>query len=136
MIIHQSSTPQWRILDEAACQKIVEGAFQVLHRTGVLVLNDKAQQLLRSFGCVSEGARFFVPPALVQKALSTAPRNFTIWGRDEKKTFLSSLVECILALDPPVPIFTIPIPEKDDVPAGGMLPTWREYVRDWKIWIM
>lgn len=84
MIIHQSSTPQWRILDETGCQRIVNGAFQVLHRTGVLVLNDKAQKLLRSSGCVSEGARFFVPPALVEKALLTAPRNFTIWGRDEK----------------------------------------------------
>ncbi len=85
MIIHQDTTPHWRILNEQSCQRILEGTFSVLQRTGVLVLNAQAQEILRSAGCSAEGARFFIPSALVEKALSTAPRNFTIWGRDETK---------------------------------------------------
>ncbi|MCX8061438.1 MAG: trimethylamine methyltransferase family protein [Anaerolineales bacterium] len=85
MILHQNTTPHWRILDEQSCQAILEGAMTVLQRTGVLMLNPQAQQILRSAGCSAEGARFFISSALVEKALATTPRTFSLWGRDESK---------------------------------------------------
>ncbi|GAB4471553.1 MAG: trimethylamine methyltransferase MttB [Anaerolineales bacterium] len=85
MINHQNTTPQWRMLDELSCQKLFEGALQVLQSTGILILNPKAQQILRSKGCSAEGERFFIPGALVEQAISSAPRAFTLWGRVEEK---------------------------------------------------
>lgn len=85
MIQHQDTTPHWRVLDEKSCQAILDGAFAVLQHTGVLVLNPQAQQILHTASCAAEGARFIIPSNLVEKALSTAPRCFTIWGQDEAK---------------------------------------------------
>ncbi len=85
MIVYQHTTPRFRVLDEPSCQQIFEAALEVLQRTGVLVLNPKAQQILSSAGCRNTDLRFYINPSLVEKAISTAPRNFTIWGQEETK---------------------------------------------------
>ncbi len=85
MIIHQNTTPHWKILDDQSCQSIFEAALRLLQSSGVLVMNAKAQQILRNAGCQEQDKRFLIPPVLVEKAIQSAPRKFTIWGREEDK---------------------------------------------------
>ena len=69
-------------LPEAASVAAVhESALRVLERTGVLVQDDEAVELLRSRGARCDGRRVFLDEDLVQRALATAPSSFVLAGR-------------------------------------------------------
>ena len=53
----------------------------MLERTGVLVQDDEAVELLRSRGARCDGRRVFLDEDLVQRALATAPSSFVLAGR-------------------------------------------------------
>ena len=69
-------------LPEAASVAAVhESALRVLERTGVLVQDDEAVELLRARGARCDGRRVFLDEDLVQQALATAPSSFVLAGR-------------------------------------------------------
>jgi len=56
-------------------------ALRVLERTGVLVQDDEAVELLRARGARCDGRRVHLDEDVVQRALATAPSSFVLAGR-------------------------------------------------------
>ncbi len=77
-------TPQFRVLSDTQIEKVYQATLEVLQRTGVNVLNAEARDLLAAAGARVEGVRVRVPPHIIQDAVASAPRSFTIWGRDPR----------------------------------------------------
>jgi len=75
-------TPQMRVLTDAACHELYLATLECLQRTGVDVMNAEARDLLARAGADVDGQRVRLPAHIVQSALVTAPRSFTLWGRD------------------------------------------------------
>lgn len=67
--------------EAASVAAVHESALRVLERTGVLVQDDEAVELLRSRGARCDGRRVFMDEDLVQRALATAPSSFVLAGR-------------------------------------------------------
>lgn len=77
-------TPQFRVLSDQQIVRVYRGALESLQRTGVNVLNEEARTLLATAGADVDGVRVRIPPHLVQDAVASTPRSFTLWGRDGK----------------------------------------------------
>jgi trimethylamine---corrinoid protein Co-methyltransferase len=77
---------QIRVLEEVQCTDIVNAAYQVLERTGCDVYDDEALRLLADAGCKIEGKRVFIPSDLLEKAIKSAPSNFTLYNRSGEPT--------------------------------------------------
>ena len=65
----------------ASVAAVHESALRVLERTGVLVQDEEAVELLRARGARSDGSRVFLDEDLVQRALATVPSSFVLAGR-------------------------------------------------------
>jgi len=81
---HDRQTPQFRVLSDRQIERLYLATLELLNRTGVDVLNAEARDLLASTGARVDGERVRIPPHVIQDAVATAPRTFTIWGRDGK----------------------------------------------------
>ena len=77
-------TPQFRVLSDGQIRRIFDATLECLNRTGAKIHNAQARQLLEKAGGRLEGDRVRIPPHLVQEAISSTPRTFTLWGRDGK----------------------------------------------------
>ena len=75
-------TPQFRVLSDAQCRQLYLAALECLQRTGVEVNNAEARHLLACAGADVDGNRVRIPAHIIQAALASAPRSFTLWGRD------------------------------------------------------
>jgi trimethylamine--corrinoid protein Co-methyltransferase len=75
-------TLQFRVLSDRQIQKVYLATLECLNRTGVNVLNAQARELLVGAGARADGVRVRIPPHIVQDAVASAPRTFTLWGRD------------------------------------------------------
>ena len=75
-------TPQFRVLSDGQIVRLYQATLECLQRTGVNVLNEEARQLLSRAGARVDGERVRIPPHIVQDAIATNPRSFTLWGRD------------------------------------------------------
>lgn len=75
-------TPQFRVLTDEQCNELFRTSLEVLQRVGVLVYSAEGRALLADAGAFVEGERVFIPPHIVQDALTCAPRSFSLWGRD------------------------------------------------------
>jgi trimethylamine--corrinoid protein Co-methyltransferase len=78
-------TPQFRVLSDRQIQKVYWATLECMNRTGVEVRNAEARELLVRAGARLEGARVRFPPHVVQDAVASAPRCFTLWGRDGRR---------------------------------------------------
>lgn len=74
-------TPQFRVLSDSQCHEIYLNALEVLQRVGVLIRNAQARQILQKAGCRIEGEKAIIPAHIVQHAISSTPRTFTIFGK-------------------------------------------------------
>ncbi|MBN1147755.1 MAG: trimethylamine methyltransferase family protein [Anaerolineales bacterium] len=74
-------TPQFRVLSEGQCHELYMAALECLQRVGVLVNQQEARELLVSAGARAESKRVYIPPHIIQDALASTPRTFTLWGR-------------------------------------------------------
>jgi len=81
---HAQQTPQFRVLSDTQITRLVQATLECLNRTGVNVHNAEARQLLAGAGARVEGIRARIPPHIIQDAIASNPRSFTIWGRDDK----------------------------------------------------
>jgi trimethylamine---corrinoid protein Co-methyltransferase len=75
-------TPQFRVLTDPQIERVYQATLECLVRTGVNVHNAEARFLLAQAGAVVDGIRCRIPPHMVQDAVASNPRSFTLWGRD------------------------------------------------------
>ncbi len=74
---------QFRRLSDGQCQKLYWACLTVLERTGVRIYEQEALDLLKKAGAsITDGNRVRIPPGLVEKALSTAPKRVTLYDRN------------------------------------------------------
>lgn len=78
-------TLQFRVLSDRQIEKIYRASLDCLQRTGVKVLNAEARDLLAGAGAKVDGDRVRIPPHIIQGAVASNPRSFTIWGRDSQR---------------------------------------------------
>jgi trimethylamine--corrinoid protein Co-methyltransferase len=76
--------PVITVLDPALLDRIVDEALDVLAVTGVLIEDSRALDRLRTVGIVADQAnhRVTFPRAVVERAISTAPKSITLHDRD------------------------------------------------------
>jgi trimethylamine---corrinoid protein Co-methyltransferase len=95
-------------LTEEQCSKMHAGCLKILERTGVRLFNPEAVDLLSSAGgVVSEGNRVRIPPDLVEWAISTAPKQVTLYNRNGqpvmpvagRRTFFGTGSDCLNIID-------------------------------------
>ena len=79
---HTCKTPQFRVLSDAQIKRIYHAALECLRRTGVEVRNEEARSILKSAGADVDGSLVRIPPHIIQDAVASSPKSFTIWGRD------------------------------------------------------
>jgi len=82
---HAHQTPQFRVLSEGQIQRVYQATLDCLNRTGVNVHNAEARELLARAGARVDGLRVRIPPHIIQDAIASNPRSFTLWGRDGKQ---------------------------------------------------
>ncbi len=77
-----NQTVQFRLLSEDQLEEIKRVALHLLEYTGLDVHNVEARALLSSAGVWVDGVRVRLPSHLVEKALASAPRSFTVFSRE------------------------------------------------------
>ncbi len=75
-------------LSQKQCVKIHEAALSILERTGVVFQCQEAIDILRKGGAKIDGERVFIPPRMVEKALETVPKEFTLHDQEGKPKFV------------------------------------------------
>jgi trimethylamine--corrinoid protein Co-methyltransferase len=77
------------VLSADQCQQIISSALEVLERTGVEVLNEKARKVFSTNGCWVDGTRVRFPSGLVEGAIRTTPSRVVLADREGgRKLFL------------------------------------------------
>jgi len=76
--------PKVTILNEEYKKKIFEEAKHILETLGVLFENLDAEALLKEQGVPNKGQRYFIPSDLVDKCLTSPPREITLYDREGK----------------------------------------------------
>ena len=71
----------FRIWDDDACRRIHEASLTVLARTGIEMKDERARDLCAAAGAAVAGSRVRLPAALVDAALASAPRSWTLRPR-------------------------------------------------------
>ncbi len=75
-------TAQYEMLNKEQCREIAAAAFRILGRTGCVIQNAEARQLLKDAGCTVEGEKVWIPEHLIRWALDAAPKSITLYNRD------------------------------------------------------
>ncbi len=75
-------TVQYEMLNEAQCREIAAAAFRILSRTGCIIQNGEARQLLKEAGCIVDGEKVWIPEHVIRQALDWAPKSVTLYDRD------------------------------------------------------
>ena len=97
------------VWDDDACRSIHEASLTLLERTGVDVKDDRARELCAAAGARVEGRRVQLPAALVEQALASAPRSWTLRPRGGETApldlrdgagYAGSGPDCIYVADP------------------------------------
>jgi trimethylamine--corrinoid protein Co-methyltransferase len=76
--------PKFEVLDNDDVQKIIEAAYDLLENFGVQVDNTEALSILADGGAQVdfEDKVGFIPPAMVDKALESVPRSFSVYDHE------------------------------------------------------
>ncbi len=70
-----------RIWDDEACRRVHEASLALLARTGVEMKDDGARERCAAAGASVDGRRVRMPAELVERALESAPRSWTVRPR-------------------------------------------------------
>jgi trimethylamine--corrinoid protein Co-methyltransferase len=73
-----NSSPIFNVLSPDQCEEILLAAEEVLERTGVMVLDEEARDLMQKAGCWVDGARVKIASSIVERALRSAPQRVTL----------------------------------------------------------
>lgn len=73
-------------LDKQEIERIHSASMRVLEEVGVVVLSEKASEMLVSAGALrsKDGKRILIPEDVVKSSLASAPRSVLLAGRDRK----------------------------------------------------
>ena len=77
----ETRRPKLDMLSEPFIDQIVSEALDVLGKTGVLVENDEALQLLADAGCECKGQKVSFKENLVEESLKTTPHSIKVYDR-------------------------------------------------------
>ncbi len=89
-------------------ERIFQAGLRILEKTGAMVHSDEALALLRNAGCTVEDKLVKLPPALILKALESAPACIDMYNREGKhamalggySTYYGPGVTCPSVFDP------------------------------------
>ncbi len=82
-------TPQFRRLSDQQVDRLHSASLEILERTGVCLYCQEALDLLRRAGVnATDGNRVRIPPALVEWALSVAPKRVVLCDRHGQRVIL------------------------------------------------
>lgn len=68
-------------MENGQLERIHAAGLQVLEQTGAVFQHEVTVTLLKAAGCRADGQRVFIPAAVVERALASAPGGFEIEGR-------------------------------------------------------
>ncbi len=74
--------PYFRVLSDRKLERIHEGTVEVLETIGIQVEGAEAIEMMGDAGCDVEGDIVKTPRSLIEDALSTAPKKFTVYNRE------------------------------------------------------
>jgi trimethylamine--corrinoid protein Co-methyltransferase len=77
--------PELNCLSAKECQQVHKASLAVLEKTGVKVFNERGRELLKGAGAKVDGDLVRIPPALVNRAIRSAPRKVAIYDRCGKR---------------------------------------------------
>ncbi|MFW5985802.1 MAG: trimethylamine methyltransferase family protein, partial [Halanaerobiales bacterium] len=80
------TSPKLEILTDSQKKSLHLAALEILERTGVVVKNKTAVQLLKQSGAFVEEEYVKIPVKMVEKALQTAPEKITLADRNGERT--------------------------------------------------
>jgi trimethylamine:corrinoid methyltransferase-like protein len=81
--------PDYRLLTEEQIGEIHGATLDLLHNTGVKVLNEEAQTLLKDAGCRIEAEHIVkIPGWLVEESIRCAPSSVTVYNRQGDATMV------------------------------------------------
>jgi trimethylamine---corrinoid protein Co-methyltransferase len=95
-------------LTEQQCQRLFWACLEILERTGVLLYDSEALELLKKVGVnASDGNRVRIPSHLIERALSTAPNEITFFDRlggeaiklEGIRSYFGSGSDCLFIID-------------------------------------
>jgi len=102
--------PQFRLLDEAQCERIFRASLEVLRRTGVRLHCPEALDLLRDAGATVDDHNVArIPPRIIEWALTQVPSTVTLCHRgsdeaalhlSEGRVYFGPGSDCLNYLDP------------------------------------
>lgn len=88
----RQEAPALSIWTEDQCRRLHVSSLEILQRTGILVYNKEARKIYEQGGAQVKGERVYLPAALVEEALRTAPERIVLQGREGKRVFLEEKV--------------------------------------------
>jgi trimethylamine--corrinoid protein Co-methyltransferase len=80
--VHQ--TPSFRVLGEDQLYQIHLSVLEVLERTGIVVQNEEAAQLLKKASCRFDGNLARFPGNLVERCIDSAPSRIVMYDRNKQ----------------------------------------------------
>jgi trimethylamine--corrinoid protein Co-methyltransferase len=83
--------PRFQVLSNEQCNEIFSATLECLQRVGVKVQNATGRDLLAAAGATVNGEIVHIPAEAVKRAISTTPRQFTVYGRDPSREMRVSL---------------------------------------------
>ena len=100
--------PQLTLLKEEQKDEIHRASLEILERTGILVYDQEALELLEKAGCpVKEGKKVFIPGSVVEEAIRTVPDRITLSNRkgerclflEDRKSYFGTGSETLHVID-------------------------------------
>lgn len=119
----ETRRPKLDMLSESLIEQIVSEAIDVLGKTGVLVENDEALELLADAGCECKGQTVFFKENLIEESLKTTPHSIKMY--DRKGDLAMNLGGDAIHFDPGSGALTI----LDPVTLEERIPATRDLVR-------
>lgn len=101
----------FRLLPEDSLARLHEASLEILRDPGIRVTTEPARALLEGVGCALTGEDVVsIPPEVTERAIASAPKGFTLYGRDgeprialggdERRTHFSPGVTALQYVDP------------------------------------
>lgn len=80
-----NKTIPFQVLSQDQREEVNTAVLEVLANIGVIVNDSEARALLQRGGAFIDNTKAYLPKSLVQKALSSAPRGFSLYHQNEEK---------------------------------------------------
>ena len=76
---------RYQALTQADIELIHENSLRILEEVGVVMQYAPALEVFRKHGAKVDGETVYIPRALVEKSIDSAPSEFTLYARDPKR---------------------------------------------------